>query len=124
MEIRVRGRLGNDPEIKTVGAENLPLVTFSLAYTPRSKQNGQWVDGETNWYRVAKFGKNAEVYADSLKKGDEVIVIGTLKMNNYNDKNGQPKTQLDINASEIGIVPKGQRVKTQQQNNGGWEQPW
>ena len=123
MEIRVRGRLGNDPELKTVTADNLPLVTFSLAYTPRSKQNGQWVDGETNWYRVAKFGKNAETYAKALQKGDEVIVIGTLKINVYTDKNGQPKNQLDINASEIGIVPKGQKTNTQQ-NNGGWEQPW
>jgi single-strand DNA-binding protein len=123
MEIRVRGRLGNDPELKTVTSDNLPLVTFTLAYTPRSKQNGQWVDGETNWYRVAKFGKQAEVLAQTLKKGDEILVIGTLKMSNYTDKSGVAKTQLDINASEIGIVPKLNKTNTQQ-DSGGWEQPW
>ncbi len=123
MEIRVRGRLGNDPELKTVTADNLPLVTFNLAYTPRSKQNGQWVDGETNWYRVAKFGKQAEVLAQTLKKGDEIIVIGTLKMSNYTDKNGVAKTQLDINASEVGIVPRLTKTMAQH-DNAGWEQPW
>ena len=59
MEIKVRGRLGNDPELKTVGADNIPAVVFSLAHTPRSKKNGQWVDGETNWYRVVRFGVSA-----------------------------------------------------------------
>lgn len=125
MEIRVRGRLGNDPELKTVGADNLSLVTFSLAHTPRSKKNGEWVDGETAWYRVARFGAGADAIAASVKKGDEVIVIGTLKMNNYTDKNGVEKMQLEITASEIGIVPKIARTKTQQPaSNGGWEQPW
>ena len=123
MEIRVRGRLGNDPELKKVGADNLELVTFSLAHTPRSKQNGQWVDGETNWYRVVKFGKGAEAIAQTVKKGDEVIVIGTMKLNNYTDKNGVTKTQMEISASELGIVPKIAKSNTQS-NNGGWEQPW
>lgn len=122
MEIRVRGRLGNDPELKTVGADNLELVSFSLAHTPRSKKNGEWVDGETNWYRVIKFGKGAETYAQTLRKGDEVIVIGTLKMNNYTDKNGVEKSQMEITVSELGVVPKIAKNKTQV-NDGGLE-PW
>ena len=123
MEIRVRGRLGNDPELKTVGADNLELVTFSLAHTPRSKKNGEWVDGDTNWYRVIKFGKQAETLAQTLKKGDEVIVIGTLKLNNYTDKNGVEKSQMEITVSELGVVPKMAKNKTHN-NDGGWEQPW
>lgn len=125
MEIKVRGRLGNDPELKTVGADNLQLVTFSLAHTPRSKQNGQWVDGETNWYRVVRFGNGAEAIAQTVKKGDEVIVIGTLKMNNYTDKNGVTKMQMEITASELGVVPKIAKTNTQQPaSSGGWQQPW
>lgn len=122
MEIKVRGRLGNDPELKTVGADNLELVTFSLAHTPRSKQNGQWVDGETTWYRVAKFGKGAEAIAQIVKKGDEVLVIGTLKMNNYTDKNGVTKLQMEITASEIGVVPRINKAKPQATE--GWENSW
>ena len=121
MEIRVRGRLGNDPEYKTVGADSTPLVTFSLAHTPRSKQNGQWVDGETAWYRVAKFGGGAEAIAQTIKKGDEVIVIGSLKMNNYTDKNGVTKNQMEINASELGVVPKIAKGRPQQT---GGQEPW
>jgi single-strand DNA-binding protein len=122
MEIKVRGRLGNDPELKTVGADNLQLVSFSLAHTPRSKKNGEWVDGETNWYRVVRFGAGAEAIAHTVKKGDEVIVIGALKMNNYTDKNGETKMQLEITASELGVVPKmAKKVQTQPE---GWSGQW
>lgn len=121
MEVKVRGRLGNDPELKSVGADNLQLVSFSLAYTPRSKKNGEWVDGETNWYRVIKFGQGAEAIAQTIKKGDEVIVIGSMKMNSYTDKNGVTKNQMEITASELGVVPKIAKNKTT--NNGGLE-PW
>jgi single-strand DNA-binding protein len=124
MEIRVRGRLGNDPELKTVGTDNLQMVTFSLAHTPRSKKNGEWVDGETNWYRVVRFGAGAEAIAKTITKGDEVIVIGSMKMNNYTDKNGVTKTQMEISASEVGIVPKIAKNKTEQASSGGWQQPW
>ena len=122
MEIRVRGRLGNDPELKTVGADNLLLASFSLAHTMRSKKNGEWVDGDTNWYRVIKFGASAEAIAQTIKKGDEVIVIGSLKLNTYTDKNGVEKTQMEISASEVGVVPKIAKNKTQ--TNTGGNEPW
>jgi single-strand DNA-binding protein len=123
MEIKVRGRLGADPELKTVGSENIQAVIFSLAHTPRSKKNGEWVDGDTNWYRVVKFGYGAEAIAQTIKKGDEVLVIGALKMNNYTDKNGVTKLQMEITANEVGVVPRIAKAKTEQLN-GGWEQPW
>ena len=122
MEIRVRGRLGSDPELKSVGTEKLLLVSFSLAFTPRSKKNGQWIDGETNWYRVVKFGVSAEAIAQSLRKGDEVIVIGQLRMNSYTDKNGVQESQMEINASEVGIIPRITNYKTQTTTGGS--DPW
>jgi len=121
MEIRVRGRLGNDPELKTV-ADNLQLASFSLAHTMRTKKNGEWVDGDTTWYRVVRFGTQAEAIAQNVRKGEEVIVIGTLKMNTYTDKNGIEKTQMEITASEIGVVPKV--IKTKPQPNNGGQEPW
>lgn len=122
MEIKVRGRLGNDPELKTVGAEKISVTVFSLAHTPRSKKNGEWVDGDTQWFQVAHFGKRAEALAKAAKKGDEVIVIGTLKMTKYTDRNGVEKSGMEITANEIGLVPKVERQLAGTQ--GGWEQPW
>ena len=128
MEIRVKGRVGNDPEIKFVTQEQLPLVTFSLAYTPRSRKGNEWVDGETMWFRVAQFGKKAEAIADSIKKGDEVLVLGTVRQSTYQGKDGSDKTSLEITATEIAIVPRLQKTSRAQQapsrDSGAWQQGW
>lgn len=128
MEIKVKGRVGNDPEIKFVTQEQLPLVTFSLAYTPRTRKGTEWVDGETMWFRVAQFGKRAEAIADSIKKGDEVLVLGTVKESKYQGRDGSDKTSLEITATEIAIIPRLQRQTREQhqavQNDGAWQKGW
>jgi hypothetical protein len=43
-------------------------------------------------------------------------------MNTYTDKNGIEKTQMEITASEVGVVPK--IVKTKPQPNNGGQEPW
>jgi single-strand DNA-binding protein len=109
MEIKVKGRVGSDPEIKFVTQDQLPLVTFSIAYTPRSKKGGEWVDGETMWFKVAQFGKKAEAIADTIKKGDEVLVLGSVKQSTFQGRDGSEKTALEITASEVALVPRLQK---------------
>lgn len=125
MEIKVKGRVGNDPELKFVTADQLPLITFNLAYTPRSRKGTEWVDGETMWFRVAHFGKKAEAIVDAIKKGDEVLVLGTLKQSNYQAKDGSQKNSLEINATEIALIPRlqksNQRPAPAQDRE--WDQP-
>ena len=123
MEIKVKGRVGNDPELKFVTQDQLPLVTFNLAYTPRSRKGNEWVDGETMWFRVAHFGKRAEAIVDAIKKGDEVLVIGTVKQNTFKAKDGSDKTSLEINSTEIALIPRLQR-STQRPAQGRDNQEW
>ena len=110
-EITVKGNLGSDPELKFVQGSkgDLALATFSLAYTPRSKQGNEWVDGETLWFRVTQFGEKAETLIDALRKGDTVVVVGSLKQSTFKAKDGTDKTSLEINASDIGVVPKAKK---------------
>lgn len=126
MEIRVKGKLGNDPEIKFVTQDQLPLATFSIAYTPRSRKGAEWVDGETMWFKVAMFGKKAEAIADSIKKGDEVLVMGTLKQSTYQGRDGAEKTALEITASEVALVPRLQKgaPRTQSAQTQAYEPGW
>lgn len=125
MEIRVKGRIGNDPELKFVTQQQLPLATFNLAHTPRSKKGNEWVDGETMWFRIAMFGNKAEAIVDALKKGDEVLVVGALRQSTFQAKDGTSKTALEINATEIAIVPQLQKKTAgavKQDNT--WNQVW
>lgn len=124
MEIKVKGRVGNDPEMKFVTQDQLPLVTLNLAYTPRSRKGNEWIEGETMWFRVAMFGKKAEAIADTIKKGDELLVIGTLKQSTFKGRDGAEKTALEITASEIALIPKlTQAPKTKSTANPDWDAP-
>jgi single-strand DNA-binding protein len=122
MNIQVKGNVGSDPELK-FSKSNTAFVTVSVAYTPRSKQGDQWVDGETMWFRVVQFGTKAEATVDAIKKGDAVIVTGELKQSTYTDKEGKEKTTLEIVADQIGLLPrliKTNKVSTD--NEGAF--PW
>lgn len=109
-QITIEGNLGSDPELKAIKDET--LSTFSLAHTPRKKVNGQWEDGETLWFQVTLWNSKSDLAQDSLKKGDKVIVIGTLSQSNFVNKAGEAKSSLEINANSFSIVPRSQTRST------------
>lgn len=125
MEIKVKGRVGNDPEMKFVTQDQIPLATFSMAYTPRTRKGSEWVEGETMWFRVAVFGKKAEGIVDAIKKGDEVLVLGTLKQSTFKGRDGAEKTALEISATEVGLIPRSPAPKTKSTANpqADWDAP-
>lgn len=99
------GYLGADPEFKKTPA-GTPVTSFNLANTPRKQKNGEWVDGETSWFRVFVWNYDAAGTAITLKKGDKVLVSGRLAVNAYTDKEGNERKSLEINADSVGVVPK------------------
>jgi single-strand DNA-binding protein len=113
MNINVKGNLGSDPDLK-FSKNNTAYCNFSLAYTPRKQVNGDWVDGETMWFKVVAFGTKAEAIADTFRKGDTVVVVGELAQSTYTDKEGKEKTSLEITAKEVGLVAKLGKPKVEQ----------
>lgn len=81
------GNLGRDPELRYTPNGN-PVCNMNVA------TNRQWTnsDGETVeevvWFRVTTWGRQAEVNAQYLSKGRQVLVEGRL----IADENGNPKT--------------------------------
>jgi single-strand DNA-binding protein len=79
------GNLGQDPEMKyTSGGKE--LTSASLAVSSSYKKGDEWVN-ETSWFRLKAWGKVA-VQLNGLKKGDLVIVHGSLKIEEW-EKDGQ-----------------------------------
>lgn len=96
------GRLGGDPEVRfTQGGH--AVCSFSLAVQERKQENGQWVDGDTSWYRVSAWRRLGENCAESLSKGDLVLVQGRLAIRQYDKKDGSGKaTSVDVTAEHVG----------------------
>lgn len=88
------GHLGSEPELKSVGANNTSLCSFSVAVN-----TGFGEREVTTWWRVSIFGKKAEAAAAHLNKGSAVIVSG-LPQNRSYEKDGETRYSLELNANE------------------------
>lgn len=96
------GNIGNDPT-KNETRAGTPVVNFRVGSSSGyfDQRAGAWVDGGTNWYAVAAYGKLAEHAKASLHRGDAVIVSGRLKVKEW-EANGKKGVDLDIVADAIG----------------------
>lgn len=101
--ITVRGYAGNKPEIRMTNS-GTEVATFRVASTPRWRNSttGEWASGETNWYSVAAFGAFANNVAESISKGDPVVVVGRPKIRSWEGKEGSAGTEVEINAQTVG----------------------
>ena len=95
--LMLEGRLGRDAEIKTT-ARGRKYVSFTLAVDSRDKNGVK----TTDWYNVSSFQENhIGKFAEYLKKGSGLIVMGTPSYGIWIDKNGQPKLDLNVRASNL-----------------------
>ena len=101
--VTVVGNVATEPELRTT-ASGKRVVNFRLASSPRYYDKGlsAWRDGETVFWAVSCWRGAAENIADSLLKGQPVVVYGQVKYHSYDDKNGQPRTSLDLEATTVG----------------------
>lgn len=101
--ITVVGNLVADPVRRelTTGGSN---VTLRIASTERrwSAEEGRHVDGRTSFYNVTCWGYLADNVAQSLRKGERVIVHGKIVVREYSDAQDRPRTSVDIDARAVG----------------------
>lgn len=103
--VTVIGNLGTDAEFRKT-PKGTPVTSFNIANTARKQVNNEWVDGDTLWFRIHVWNREAAGTATTLKKGDKVLVTGRLTITRYTDKEGNERTTMEINADGIGVVPK------------------
>jgi single-strand DNA-binding protein len=126
--ISVTGNVGTDPEVKFFNGKNgqFGVASFSLGYTPSEKKDGEWIQGDTIWFRVSVLGKQSDVIAGAVHKGDKVLVIGAFKQSTYQAKDGTQKTSLEIKADSVTLVPKigASKPKAPVQDEPIWGNTW
>jgi len=104
------GNLTKDPELRFT-PNGAAVCNFTIAVSDRVKNaEGQWVDGEPMFIRCAVWKEAAEHVAESLSRGNRVIVTGTLKQKSY-EANGQTKSSLELNVDEVGASLRFSQVK-------------
>jgi single-strand DNA-binding protein len=95
------GNLTDDPEVRfTPGGTQ--VGSFRLAVTPRVREGDQWKDGETSFFRVNVWRELAANAAESLSKGDRVLVTGRLKARSWETPEGERRSVVEVEAEEVG----------------------
>jgi len=100
-KIMIIGNLGRDPELRYT-PNGKAVTQFSVAVS-HSRPDGQggWIDDGTDWYRVSVFGDRADRAAEQLRKGNKVFVEGRFKSREFEGKDGEKRTSLDITADNV-----------------------
>lgn len=105
-KVIVVGRLGADPELKTVtGGQNVARLSVATSENWTDKQ-GQKQE-RTEWHRIVVWGKLAELCGKYLSKGRQVYVEGRLQTRSWEDPQGQKKYTTEIVANTVQFLGGG-----------------
>lgn len=121
--VTVKGRLTADPDTRFTQS-GAAVSNFTVAVNARklNRQSNEWEDKPTKFWRCNAWSQGklarAENIADTLKKGDSVIVYGELETREY-EKDGQKRTADEIRVESVGkdLTFHGQAGQVQRQSN-------
>jgi single-strand DNA-binding protein len=109
------GRLGQDPEIKSLSPQS-KVANFSIATSETWLKDGQKQE-RTEWHRIVAWGKLADTCGRFLTKGKQVYIEGKLQTRSWEDQQGQKKYATEIVATTVQFLsPAGERDNSSQQN--------
>jgi single-strand DNA-binding protein len=80
-----------------------PVTNFSIAVNRRRSTGGDFID-ETDWYRVAVFGRQAEIADQYLVRGMKVLVDGRPSIRTYTGQDGVERTSVEINCDNFQML--------------------
>ena len=100
------GRPGAEPETRTFN-DNRIVTRFNLAVNEtRHNANHEQVK-ETQWFTVVAWDKTAERVALAVKKGKRIAIDGSLRNNEWTDKNGQRHQSTEIRMNNFILLDWG-----------------
>ena len=103
-QITLIGRLGTEPEIRTIpNSDGKQVANLSVATSHSFKQNGQKME-ETEWHSVVVFNGLVNVVQNYLHKGDLVFIEGRLRTRKWQDQSGQDRYKTEVVCNELRML--------------------
>lgn len=92
--ITVMGRLTRDPELRHT-QNGVAVTTFTIACDRDFKKD------ETDFVTVVAWRNTAEFVSKYFAKGRMAVVVGSLQIRSYTDKDGNKRTAAEVVASNV-----------------------
>ena len=102
-QVYMTGYLVQEPSLKKLTGD-ISVAKLRIAYTPRrqNKETGEWSDGPTTFVNVQCWRHLADHVTTCLRKGEPVLVMGRLRVRNYDDTEGKSRVAVEIDATSVG----------------------
>ncbi len=98
--VTVIGNVTRDPELRYL-TSGTALASFGVAWNNRYKdRNGEQVE-DTSFFDVTCWRDLADNVAESISKGDRVIVYGKLEQRSWETQDGEKRSKVEIVADEV-----------------------
>ena len=95
--VTVVGNMTRDPELRFT-ASGIAVTDFGVAWNTKDKDGNESV----SFFDITCWRDLAEHVAESLGKGNRVIVYGRLDQNTWETKEGDKRSKVRIVADDVG----------------------
>ncbi len=103
------GNLTRDPQVRFLANEQA-VANFGLAINRRFKGSDGQMKEEVTFVDVEAWGRTAELVGQYLTKGRACFVEGRLKLDSWDDKDGQKRQKLKVVADSVQFLDSGNRT--------------
>ncbi len=97
------GRLGKDPETRYTSSGQA-VCNFSLATDETYKDRAGERQKRTEWHKIVVWAKQAEIAQQYLHKGSLIYVEGRIQTRQWDDREGQKRTTVEIVATNFRML--------------------
>jgi single-strand DNA-binding protein len=112
-KVIIAGRLTRDPEVKYLSS-GTAFCAWGIAVNRYYNDNNGERQQEVCFVDCKAFGRQAEIVANYVQKGNPLFVEGRLSFYQYEAESGERRNKLSVIAERVQLMPSG---------NGSMEEP-
>ena len=112
----LRGNLTRDPELRTVssGDRQTSVVSFTVAVSREFTRANGTKDKIVSYIQCEAWDSGAEVIGESFRKGDLVMVEGSLRNDSW-EKDGVKHSTLKVRVNNFSKITKLKKKETSEE---------
>ena len=99
------GNMVADPELKTT-PNGVNVCSFRIAVGRRFVKQGDANAQQTDFIDIVAWRTQAEFVTKYFSKGKPILVCGSIQSRNWQDKDGNKRTTIEVIADEVSFVER------------------
>jgi single-strand DNA-binding protein len=107
-EVILVGNLTRTPETKPVGTSSVCEFGMAINRKTKNKDSGE-VKEEVCFVDISAWNRAGEVVQQYVDKGQSLLVCGRLKLDQWEDKEGNKRSKLSVVAERVQLMGSGKQ---------------